>query len=373
VAHLVPGDRDLVALGVLDRLRQARLDVAHRLPQVLPDEGAAAVLEGIHQRQRQRLLDHRRRIARRNPGELVPPLRGVEQGIVLLLVEVEGGDVLARFAGRHPEGDLAAEPARAGDRLVEDLRPVGRAHEEEVVAGRREGRDAELEPAAVGADLARDEEPVEGDVDGPPEELLDEARPVDTVHLDQEGVETELGLAAEHTAHSAHRAAPAHAAAPVAERVELVDEDRAAAPALGLLLGGADHHDDGDHVHAHEHALEGRAGGDDDRHVEAGGDRLGQHRLAGSGRAHHEYATLALAARLDVAAALLDELEDPHHLVHGRLLAPDVAHLHVVVGVARLERLAAHPTEEEKGPEEDHALGDEEDEDVADEAAALDE
>src|SRR5262249_37868270 len=119
------------------------------------------------------------------------------------------------------------------------------------------------------------------------------------VHLSEQHVQAQTE-AAEHSAETPHAATAAHAAAGLPEGVELVDEDEAAAPAPGLLLGGADHGPDRDHVHADEHAVEGGTGADDDRCVKRRGDALGEHGLAGAGRADHQHAALAFAASLDV-------------------------------------------------------------------------
>src|SRR3989442_122876 len=85
--------------------------------------------------------------------ELVAPGRGVQLGIVLLLREVKLRDVLAVVFRRHPEDDLATEPARTHDRLVEDLWPVRRADEQDVVSGCAQDWDAQLDPRAVESDL----------------------------------------------------------------------------------------------------------------------------------------------------------------------------------------------------------------------------
>ena len=154
VAELVPGHGDLLALGVGDGLDQAGLDVAHRLPQVLPGEEPAPFLEGVHEGQRSCLLDHGRRVALGHARELVAALRRVQLRIVPLGVEVEGGDVLAVLAGGHPEDDLTAEPAGPGHRLVEDRGPVGGADEEQVESGRAQVWQPERDPGAVERQLA---------------------------------------------------------------------------------------------------------------------------------------------------------------------------------------------------------------------------
>src|SRR5262249_25186848 len=186
-------------------------------------------------------------------------VRRVERWVVRLLAEVELCDVLPVFPGRHPERDGAAEPARPRDRLVEDRGPVGRAHEEQVVSGWAELRDAQRDTSAVEANLPGDEDAVEREVDHAAERLLEESRVVDAVNLDQQHVQAERE-AAEHSTETAHPATTAHATAGLPEGVELVDEDEAATPALGLLLGRADHRPHRDHVHADEHSVEGGTG-----------------------------------------------------------------------------------------------------------------
>src|SRR5262249_23323873 len=149
-------------------------------------------------------------------------------------------DVLAVFPSRHAKRDRAAEPAGPSDRFVEDGRAVGRTDEEQVVSGGPELRDAQRDAGAVEVDPTRDEQPIEREVDEAAERLLDEARVVHAVHLNQQHVQAQPE-AAEHSTETAHAATAAHAAAGLPEGVELVDEDEAAAPAPGLLLGGADH------------------------------------------------------------------------------------------------------------------------------------
>ena len=141
--NLMAGHGQRLLLRVLDGLGQAGLDVGHGLTQIVPDEAFTSVLEGVHQRHRQRLLDHRRRVALGDAGELLAHLRIVQSLVVADPGEVEVGDVLAVLEIRHLEDDLAAEPPRTRDGLVQHLRPVGRAHEEDVVAGRLQRRDTQ--------------------------------------------------------------------------------------------------------------------------------------------------------------------------------------------------------------------------------------
>src|SRR5438876_11906558 len=60
VAQLMPRDCQALALGVHDWVRQARLDVAHRLANVAPGESLAVVLECIPRRKGESPLDHGR-------------------------------------------------------------------------------------------------------------------------------------------------------------------------------------------------------------------------------------------------------------------------------------------------------------------------
>ena len=143
--------------------------------------------------------------------------------------------------------DLAVEPARAQQRRVEDVRPVG-------------GRDQD----DVGAR-------------------------VEAVHLDEQLVERLLALVV---------AAAEAGAALAADRVDLVDEDDARRVLLGLLeqvahAGGAD---------ADEHLDEVRAGDRVERHARLAGDRARQQRLAGAGRPVEQHALGDLRAERLVAA-----------------------------------------------------------------------
>ena len=82
VPGLVDRDRARLRRDVLDPDRGARLDRRHRLDEVLPGEAVAPVVVGERQRHRAHLLDHRGRVAVRDPRDLVAPLRRVEVGLV---------------------------------------------------------------------------------------------------------------------------------------------------------------------------------------------------------------------------------------------------------------------------------------------------
>src|SRR5579859_2477632 len=98
MTELVPGNRDLVALRVLDRDRESGLDIAHRFADVLPREALAPVLERIQEGERKGLLDFGRRVSVGDASELLAALRCVQRRVVLLLVEVKRCDVLAVVA-----------------------------------------------------------------------------------------------------------------------------------------------------------------------------------------------------------------------------------------------------------------------------------
>ncbi len=362
MAQLVPSDGKPLAFRVDDGMGKAGLDVAHRLAHVLPVEAFPRTFERIHQGEGQSLLDHRRGVAVSDTRKLVAAGERVEVGVVLLLREVQLRDVLAILLGRHAEDDLAAEPARSGDRLIEHLRAVGGADEKDVVARGAEDRNPQLETGAVEPDLARQKQAVQADVHEPPAHLLEVARVVDPVHQHEQRVQAQLA-AAEHPSHATGSAA-AHSTPARAEGVELVDEDDAAAPALGAALRCAHRHEHVEGVHAEEHALEGRAGRDDDRHVHRRSDAFRQHRLAGARRTDHEHAALALASGPDVVAALLHEGEDAAHLFDRGSLTPDVLDPHLVVGLAGVDVVAADAPINEEGAEEKHEVGDHDHEEV---------
>ena len=107
---------------------------------------------------------------------------------------------------------------------------------------------------------------------------------LEAVHLHQQLVERLLALVV--------TAAQAGAAV-AADGVDLVDEDDAGGVLLALLeevahAAGAD---------ADEHLHEVGAGDGEERHAGLAGDGLGQQRLAGARRAHHQHALGDAAAR----------------------------------------------------------------------------
>ena len=103
------------------------------------------------------------------------------------------------------------------------------------------------------------------------------------------------------------------------------------------------------------------SGDRDEGAVESSRDALGQHRLAGSGRAEEEDAALSLSARLLEGLARLPESDDPSHLFLGLRLAADVLELHAPVCVAGLEALDLRDPHRDHRSEEDEEVHEEED------------
>ena len=170
---------------------------------------------------------------------------------------------------RPVEDDLAVEPARAQERRVEDVRPVGGGDDDHVRVR------------------------------------------VEAVHLDEDLVEGLLALVV---------AAAEAGAALAADRVDLVDEDDARRVALGLVeqvadAAGAD---------ADEHLDELRAGDAEERHAGLTGDGAGHQRLAGAGRPDEQHAARDARAERVELLRVLQELDDFLELRLGLVDAGDV-------------------------------------------------
>ena len=168
--------------------------------------------------------------------------------------------------------DLAVETARAQQRRIEHIRPVGGGHDDDALVG------------------------------------------LETVHLHQKLVERLFALVVAATV--AH---PARAA----DRIDLVDEDDAG----GVLLGLFEHVAHTGCADAHEHFHEIGTGNGEERHARLAGDGAGQKGFAGARRAHQQrpLGNLAAQARklLRVAKKLDDLLQlflglvDAGHVVEG--------------------------------------------------------
>src|SRR4051794_37338700 len=174
-------------------------------------------------------------------------------------------------------------------------------------------------------------------------------------HRAPEG-EVLVALGRRHRARAAAERRAAHA-----DGVDLVDEDHALpAPLLRLALRAPDEDEDGRHVHADERRCEARARHGHDRRVEAGGDRLGEHRLARARRADEQQAALGLAAGLAEVLAGLPQLDDALDVLLGLLLPADVLQAHAPVRVAGLVGLHLHDPEGQHRREQDQEVEDQE-------------
>ena len=171
-------------------------------------------------------------------------------------VDLEDAEPALEVGAVHD--DLAVEAARTQQRRVEDVGPVGRRDQDDVV--------------------------------------LD----VEAVHLDEQLVERLLALVV---------TAAETGAALTTDRVDLVHEDDARSGGLGLLEQVAHAR----RADADEHLDEVGAGDREERHGRLAGDRTREQRLAGARRAYEQHALGDLGAeRLELAGVgeeLLDLLE----------------------------------------------------------------
>ncbi len=192
------------------------------------------------------------------PGEDVEvDLRGQR-----LAAGVDLEDLLAALAVGAVDDDLAVEAARPQQRRIEDVRPVGGGDEDDVVLH------------------------------------------LEAVHLDEQLVQRLLALVV----------AAAHAGASVAaDGVDLVHEDDAGGVLFGLLeevadAAGAD---------ADEHLDEVRSRDREEGDPGLAGDRAGEQRLAGAGRAVEQHALGDPGAQGLELLRVLQELLDLVQLLHG--------------------------------------------------------
>ncbi len=244
----------------------------------------------------------------------------VDVGLERLAARVD----LARICLRPDEVggvdlDLAVEAARAQQRRVEDVGPVGGGDEDDAAAH------------------------------------------VEAVHLDEELVEGLLALVV----------TAAHAGAAVAtDGVDLVDEHDGRGVLLGLLEQVADPAG----ADADEHLDEVGAGDRVERDAGLAGDRAGQQRLAGTGLAVEQDALGDLGADGLELGRLLEELLDLAELLDRLVTAGDVLERrlrHVLgdelgLGLAELHHAAAaatlhgvHQPEEDDQDEDDRQEADE--------------
>jgi hypothetical protein len=178
-------------------------------------------------------------------------------------------DLLATPDVGQRDHDLPVEAARAQQRRVEHVGTVGGGDHDDALAG------------------------------------------LEAVHLDQQLVQRLLALVV---------AAAEARAALAADRVDLVDEQDAGRMLLGLL----EHVANPGSAHADEHLDEVGARDGEKRHLGLAGDRTGEQRLAGAGRADHQHAARDPAAELLELGRVTQELDELVHFLLGLVAARDV-------------------------------------------------
>ena len=222
-----------------------------------------------------------------------PEKPGVPRAMISALTSAASGtlrmctqqDLLAAANVGQRHDDLAVEAARAQQRRVEHVGPVGGGDD-------------------------------------------DDARvALEAVHLDQQLVERLLALVV---------AAAQAGAALAADGVDFVDEHDAGRVLLGLL----EHVAHARRAHADEHLDEVGAGDREERHLRFAGDRLGEQRLAGARIAHHQHAARNAAAELLELGRIAQELDQLGDLFLGLVAAGDVGKGHRVVRLVEHARLA---------------------------------
>ena len=335
--HLLAAHRELVALGKLhDHAERtaARNDrrLVHRIGRldVERDDGVAAfVIGGQHLL----FFGHDQRLA-----------LGAHHHLVLGVLEL----VLRHHAlvapGRHQGGLVdevhevgAGEAGRAaGDGLEVDVRRqrhLAHVHLQDLLAAHHvRVRDDHLPVEAARAQQRRVEHV--GPVGGGDQD--DAFVGLEAVHLDQQLVERLLALVV---------AAAETGAAMAADRVDFVDEDDAGRVLLGLL----EHVAHAARADADEHLDEVGAGDREERHVGLTGNGARNQRLAGAGRADEQHAARNLAAEPLEFSGVAQELDDLLQVLLGFVDARDVLEGDAAVRLgqklcprlAEAERLAA--------------------------------
>ena len=206
-------------------------------------------------REDRRLVDQVGQVGAAESGGLLGENLEVDAGVERLVARVDLEDRAAAADVRPVEHHVAVEPARAEQRRVEDVGPVGGRDHDHVLVG--------LEP----------------------------------VHLDEELVEGLLALVVTATEAGATLAA---------DRVDLVDEDDARRVLLGLVEEVAD----AARADADEHLDELRAADAEEGHARLTGDGLAEQRLAGPGRPDEQHALGDARADRDELVRVLEELDD---------------------------------------------------------------
>jgi len=258
VADFMVGDNALFGVGQHGALLfGARDDDLEGGQQILLVDGLAAQPHGAQRR----LVHEVGQIRADGAGGGLRDLVQIDVLGELDVLGVHAQRLVAALQVRTVNDDAAVETARAQQRLVEDLGPVGGREDDDALGG------------------------------------------VEAVDFGEQLVERLLALVI------AAEAAVARAA----DGVDLVDEDDGGGDLRGLLeqiahAAGAD---------AHEHLHEVGAGDREERHVGLAGDRLGEQGLARARRADEQHAMRNLGAHPLVALGFSQEVSDLLELLDG--------------------------------------------------------
>ena len=201
------------------------------------------------------------------------------------LLHVDAEDLLAAVDVGARHDDLAVEAARAQQRRIEHVGPVGRGDDDDAFVG------------------------------------------LEAVHLDQQLVQRLLALVI---------AVAEAGAAMAADGVDLVDEDDARRRLLGLV----EHVADAARADADEHLDEVRAGDGEEGNARLTRDGAGEQGLAGAGRADQQRALGDLAAQARELARVLQIFDDLLKLLAGLVDAGDVGERHPALLLGQHARAA---------------------------------
>ena len=194
------------------------------------------------------------------------------------LADVNLEDLFAANDIRIRHHHLAVETARAQQRRIEHVGPVGGCDQDHALIG------------------------------------------LEAVHLDQQLVQGLLALVI---------AAAETGAAMATDRVDFIDEDDAGRVLLGLL----EHVTDTRGADADEHLDEVRTRNGEEGNIGFAGDRTGDQRLAGAGRADQQHATRNPSAEPLILAGVAQEFDDLLQVLLGLVDAGDVLECHAAMGL----------------------------------------
>src|SRR4029077_14724900 len=241
---LLVADHPALALRSRDDARDRLLEIVHHDDLAISARG-----------ENRRLVDQVREVRTAEPRGLLGEDLEVDARVERLVARVDFEDGAATADVRTVEHHMAVEAARAEQRRIQDVGPVGRGDHDDVLVG--------LEP----------------------------------VHLDEELVEGLLALVVTTTEAGAALAA---------DRVDLVDEDDARRILLGLIKKVAN----ASRADADEHLDELGAADAEEGHPSLAGHRLAEQRLAGTRRPDEEDALGDARAHRDELVGVLEELDD---------------------------------------------------------------